>query len=141
MAETKKTWETLMAHTLRAYGESADYVPGQLAAPGTGSEGDDPIGVRYANFGPLAFVLNEAVDATITRGADRSALLDQIVESAGEEITLQDVQDVLSDKMKCPDVALLTAFGTCLSIDTSIILDAAKKGGCKNYGYPMPPGY
>ena len=69
---TAETWERLMANTIQAHlEEHADYQPGGVQAPGVGTEGDDPLGIHYADLGPLAYVLNEAMDSAVNRGADR----------------------------------------------------------------------
>lgn len=131
-----------MAETIAAH-ETSDYQPGVNQAPGSGSEGDDPLGLRYANLGPLAFVLNEAMDSAVISGADKDSLVEQIAQMAGEGFSESDVIEVLSDKQPCPPAYLLQAFANTLNIDLSIILDAAEKGGCKNLGPipTVPPGY
>jgi hypothetical protein len=135
-------WEQLMAETIEAHlQEQADYIPGVNQAPGSGTEGDDPLGLHYADLGPLAFVLNEAMDSTVNRGADRQALMEQIAQVA--QANVNDVEAVLTDDMRCPPMNLIQAFATVLSIDSDIIVDAAQKGGCSNLGPipTVPPGY
>jgi hypothetical protein len=133
-----EAWEELMAQTM-----TADYVPGAVMAPGPGDEGADPLGIHYADLGPLAFVLNEAMDSAVNRGVDRDQVLETIATTTGGGCTASDVESVLGDDLACPPLSLLQAFATCLSIDLDVIIDAAEKGGCKGYG-PIPstpPGY
>lgn len=127
-----------------AAGETANFAPGQVLPPGSGTEGDDPNALRYSDLGPLAFVLCEALDGAVTRGIDRGAIIDEIAQGA-ESSTSVEVEAVLSGDALCPDLDLLASFATELAIDLEIILDAAQRGGCKQYaGGPGPgtsPGY
>lgn len=135
-------WQRLMDETVDAAREEA-FNPGVNQAPGGGTEGDDPLGLHYADLGPLAFVLNEAVDSSCVSGADRESLYEQIAQEAGEGVSVQDVEDVLTDNVQCPELPLVMAFSQVLSIDASIIIDASQKGGCTNLGVTpdVPPGY
>ena len=136
-----ESWERLMAETIEAHSEQADYIPGVNQAPGSGTEGDDPLGLHYADLGPLAFVLNEAMDSIVNRGADREALLEQIAQAG--QCQPSDAEAVLTDDVHCPPVELLRAFSAVLSIDLDIMIDAAQKGGCTNLGPTptVPPGF
>ena len=69
--------------------------------------------------------------------------MDQVADACGEEVTAHDVEDVLVDNVHCPPQEMLEAFATVLSIDASVIVDAAKKGGCTNLGPSdtAPPGF
>lgn len=139
---TVEAWELLMAETVKAATVFADYQPGAVLAPGSGTTGDDPLGLHYADLGPLAFILNEAMDSAINQGIDRESLLEGIAQVAGDGITAADADDVLTDNVQCPPPALLQAFATELAIDAEIIFDAGRRGGCKIYGPDMsPPGY
>lgn len=135
-------WEHLMDQVVDE-ALLADYTPGQNTAPGDGSEGGDPTGIQYEELGPLAFVLNEAVDSVVLRGADRDGLHNSISQAAGDQFSVEDVKDVLAGDVRCPDLSLLQAFGQVTSIDIDIIIDAAQRGGCDGYfGQPTePPGY
>jgi hypothetical protein len=140
---TAEVWERLMAETIQAHQEQADYTPGEGLAPGVGTEGDDPLGIHYADLGPLALVLNEAVDSATNRGADRDAIIEQINNVTSDEVSGHDAAAVLAGDELCPAMEILEAFSTVLSIDIEVITDAAKRGGCTNYG-PIsnePPGY
>jgi hypothetical protein len=140
---TVKAWERMMAETITAH-EDADYVPGNVGAPGSGNEGADPLGLHYADLGPLAFVLNEAMDAAVNTGTDRDVLLEQIAQAAGEGISARDAEDVLTDNEHCPPIELLEAFATVLAIDATLLTDASVKGGCTNIGSRStgpPPGF
>jgi hypothetical protein len=130
-------WKALMDKVVEeAGGEVANFSPGNVLPPGTGTEGDDPNGLRYVDFGPLAFVLLEALDAAVNTGADRAALLGEI---AGGGL-VADVEAVLAGEVKCPPYDLLQSFATQLSIDLETILDAAKRGGCTgSSGYAGAP--
>lgn len=133
-------WERLMGEIV----EQAREVDGSFGdlPPGAGTEGDDPLGLRYINLGPLAFVLNEAVDALITRGADRDSVVEAVAQAAGEGVDEATVEAVLSGENKCPGYPVLAAFGSVTTVDLEIILDAAKRGGCKDIGpTTVPPGY
>lgn len=138
----RDTWEHMMAG-LQAEAERADFVPGPSLAPGSGTEGDDPMGVRYVNLGPVAFVLNEALQSALLRGADRNALVTRIAQAA--QVAPAEVTNVLSGKTRCPTRDLMAAFATVLAIDASVVYDAAVKGGCPLVeGAPPPsssPGY
>lgn len=130
-------WEQLMAQVT----EQADYVPGGLMVPGGGSEGDDPAGEELVDLGPLAFVVNEGLRSAIIRGVDKDALLNEIVLQC-EGATMEDVEAVLDGSEICPDPELIQAFADSLSLDASILVDAARRGGCDRYGYstsPAPP--
>ena len=130
--------ETIQAHLL----EQADYSPGGNLAPGQGTEGDDPLGIHYADLGPLALVLNEALDSATNRGADPDDILDQIAEAGGDGVSANDAQDVLGGDVLCPTMELLQGFSSVLAIDIEVIVDAAQRGGCTNYGQrTLPPGY
>ena len=132
-----------MAETIQAHLEQDDYSPGGNLAPGVGTEGDDPLGIHYADLGPLALVLNEAVDSATNRGADRDDIIEQINNATSDEVTGHDAAAVLAGDELCPAVEILEAFSSVLSIDVEVIVDAAKRGGCTQYG-PMsstPPGY
>lgn len=122
--------------------ETADYAPGQVLPPGSGTEGDDPNGLRYSDLGPLAFVLCEALDGVVHNGIDRGAVIDAIAENA-EGATSADVEAVLAGDTPCPSAELLGSFASNLAIDLDIVLDAAQRGGCKDYGRipNTPPGY
>lgn len=137
-----QAWELLMAETVSAAREGADYQPGAVLAPGSGTTGDDPLGLHYADLGPLAFILNEAMDSAVNRGIDRESLLEGIAQVAGEGITAADADDVLTDNVQCPPAGLLQAFASELAIDMEIIYDAGRRGGCTCYGTDLsPPGY
>lgn len=129
-----------MAETVEA-AEEADYQPGAVMAPGSGTTGDDPLGLHYADLGPLAFILNEAMDSAINRGIDRESLLEAVAQG-DDGSTASDAEDVLSDDVQCPPPGLLQAFATVLAIDVEIIYDAGRRGGCTCYGEnSSPPGY
>jgi hypothetical protein len=132
-----RIWQRLMDTVM------GDYTPGNVMAPGNGSEGDDPLAVNYADLGPLGLVLNEALDATVNRGADRDELIAVIAQGAGDGISVDDVNAVLGGKQLCPELALLQAFSTVFCIDLDVILDAGTRGGCTQYAAPgsPPPGY
>lgn len=136
------SWTELMERVVREAAESANYAPGTVLPPGSGTEGDDPNGLRYADLGPLAFVLCEALDGAVTRGIDRGALIDVIAQGA-EGASAADVEDVLSGDALCPPSDLLGSFAEQLAIDLGIIMDAAQRGGCKQYsmGPNTTPGY
>lgn len=121
--------------------ELSDYNPGQVMAPGSGSgtEGDSPAAIRYAALGPLALVLNEAVDAFVNAGADRDTLMEAIAQAGGEEVNREEVDEVLAGEEKDPSLDLLRAFSQAVSIDLDILLDAAKRGGAKSLGPFLPP--
>lgn len=126
-----------------AEAEGANYTPGQVLPPGSGTEGDDPNGLRYSDLGPLAFVLCEALDSAVIRGIDRDTLIANIAEGA-EKCSAADVEAVLAGETLCPEYDVLSSFGEQLAIDVGTILDAAQRGGCKQV-YPQgptdPPGY
>lgn len=131
-----------MAETVGAAREADDYQPGAVMAPGSGTTGDDPLGLHYADLGPLAFILNEAMDSAVKRGIDRETLLEGIAQVAGPDISPADAEDVLTDNVQCPPPELLQAFASELAIDVEIIFDAGRRGGCTCYGVDMtPPGY
>lgn len=130
-----------MKRVLAEYEEAYD-PSSVMTPPGSGTEGDDPAGVNYAKLGPLAFVLCEALQSAILRGADRDALIERIVETS--DASIEDVDAILTGKELCPSEQLIMAFGTVLSIDATIIVDAAIKGGCtklRTTYSPVPPGY
>ena len=129
---TAESWENLMERVVAE--ERGDYLPGDVGAPGSGTEGDDPLGLKYADYGPLAYVLCEAMDSAVTRGMDRPTLLEQIAQSAGEGVSVEDVTAVLTDENREPAMELLSAFANTLDIDAGILLDAAQRGGAKNLG-------
>lgn len=144
------SWQALMDRVVDQ--ERGDYQPGNVkapgpsVAPGSGTEGDDPRGLKYVSMGPLALVLNEAVDATVNRGADHDSLLEDIAQSGGDSVSMEDVAAVLAGEVKCPTAELLAAFSNAVSIDLDTILDAAQRGGCTDVypGQPspgVPPGY
>jgi hypothetical protein len=136
-------WEKLMHRVVEGdYKPGNSLAPGPGTAPGSGTEGDSPLGLKYVNMGPLALVLNEAVDATVTRGADRDALLALIAQTSADDDhdAVQDVTDTLSGALKCPDPNLMAAFATALAIDLDVILDAAERGGCTGTATGLPPG-
>ena len=136
MTLTVASWQLLMDRLV------ADYIPGAGQAPGSGTEGDDPLGLRYADLGPLAFVLNEALDSAVNRGADRDSIIEQVAQAAGDEFGLDEVEAVLSDENRDPDPTLLQAFANVFNIDMGIIVDAAQRGGAKKLGpATYPPGY
>lgn len=147
-----QTWSGLMDRVVGQTPEHADYKPGNVmapgagTAPGSGTEGDSPLGLQYVNMGPLALVLNEALDATVNRGADRDSLLASIAQQGGEEVSVADVVAVLAGDTRCPDPALLAGFADAVSVDLGTIIDAATRGGCTD-AYPgqptpgTPPGY
>jgi hypothetical protein len=130
-----EVWQQLMDRVVAA-------APGGYLAPGAGTTGGDPLGLKYANLGPVALVLNEGVDATVDAGADRDELLNSVADDAGDDISRDDVDAALSGDERCPDPALIQSFASWLAIDAEGIMDAAVKGGCKNYGAATPPpGY
>lgn len=133
------TWNELMSRIV------ANYDPGAVLPPGSGTEGDDPNGLRYSDLGPLAFVLCEGVDSAVTRGVDRDSLIGLIAQSiaGAEPISEADVEAVLAGENLCPPVELLSAFSQALAIDLDIIFDAAQRGGCKQYSEApgTTPGY
>lgn len=139
-----EAWTRLMAEVVEADLETGEYKPGNVDAPGDGTEGGDPLGLKYVGMGPLAFVLNESLDSAVQRGADKDSMLADIAQEAGEGIEVADIQAVLDGDVKCPPAELLQAFGTSTSIDLSIIIDAAERGGCKNVYSAVPtdpPGF
>jgi hypothetical protein len=145
MSMDTEIWTALMDKIV----EQANYSPGTNLAPGSGpdgdgtgpgTEGDSPLGIDYIDRGPLALVLNESIDATVTRGADRNLLLQAIADGA-DGFDLDDVNAVLSGKNRAPDVTLLQAFSTACAVDEEVIIDAAIRGGAKNLGVGLPPGY
>lgn len=121
---------------------TGNYDPGQVLPPGSGTEGDDPNGLRYADLGPLAFVLCEGVDSAVTRGIDRDTLIEVIAQGASDA-SVADVEAVLDGDTVCPPADLLSAFSQALAIDLDIILDAAQRGGCKQFQESpgTTPGY
>lgn len=139
-----------MAETIRAHLEQADFTPGgsntgDNSAPGGAPGGrvdPDPLGIYYINLGPLAYLLNEAVEGRVDRGADRDELLDDVAEQTGPDVTAHDAEAVLNGDELCPPQELLSAFATVLSLSADTLVDAAKRGGCTNYGpATLPPGY
>jgi hypothetical protein len=132
------TWQDLMDRVVAQVTG-----PAGGTAPGAGTTGADPLGIRYINMGPLALVLNEAVDATINAGSDRDVLLDQIADTGDETVTRADVDAALDGSEHCPSIQLIQSFADALAIDAQVILDAAERGGCTNYGGvgDTPPGY
>jgi len=127
-------WQNLMDRVIDSYR------PGTVMAPGPKLE--EPMSPRDASVGHLALVMGEALDAVVSRGTDRDEFLDQVAQDAGEDYSRQDVDAILSDDNKCPDIELLSAFCDALSIDTETAVDAAQRGGCTNYGAAtVPPGY
>lgn len=134
-----ETWNSLMDSVVA---EHANYAPGTVMPPGPGTEGGDPMGLEYIGMGPLAFVLNEAVDAACNSGGDRDALLDSVADAAGDDFSRAEVDAILAGEQKCPEPALLSALCSAVAIDMDIAIDAAQRGGCKNYGAStIPPGY
>jgi hypothetical protein len=139
------TWELLMDNTIRAHYEQDDFTPGMgnNTTPGSDPSGSDPMGIRYADLGPLAVILNEAMDTAIHSGSDRDSLLDEISEKCGPTATANDLEAVLAGDVVCPPPAVLTAFATQLAIDLPLVEDAAARGGCTDYktmGRPAPAG-
>lgn len=136
------TWEALM-DSLMAAAEQADYVPGDVAAPGQGPgsvpEGDDPLSIRHADKGPLAYVLNEALDSATARGMDCDDLLDQVAEAGGDDVGRDDVDAAVSGDDRDPDPDLLEAFASVFGLDADILRDAARRGGATLEGPASPP--
>lgn len=132
-----RSWEHLMDELLAL---TDNYQPGTVMAPGSGSTGDDPAGINYVDLGKVAFVLNEGLDAAVTRGVDRDGIIAAVAHSA--QCDPQEVEDALSGKEKCPTQLLMQAWADALAIDAGVVFDAAIKDGCKFNGYepPGPPG-
>lgn len=137
MSADVTAWERLMDELVSL---TDDYQPGMVLAPGSGSEGDDPAGADYVNLGKVAFVLNEALDAAVTRGIDRDAVIEQVAHRA--QCDPQEAEDALSGQDKCPTQLVMQAWADALAIDATVVFDAAIKDGCRFEGYapPPPPG-
>jgi hypothetical protein len=133
-ASWQSLMDTVVEQALLAGAEVDNYTPGNALAPGSGTEGDDPLGLHYADLGHLAFVLNEAVDAAVTRGADRDQLIAEVARNSGEGVTPADCEKVLSGDTLCPPQGVLAAFSQQTAISLEIIIDAARRGGCQGYG-------
>jgi hypothetical protein len=102
------------------------------------------MGIHYVNLGPLAYMLNEALNGLVSRVADRDDVLNDVADATGadNEQSAHDAEAVLNGDELCPATELLSAFAQVLSLSADTLIDAAKRGGCTNYGgSSLPPCY